>query len=164
MEGNEPRISIREATADDAEAITAVLQASFAEYKAAYTTKAFTATTPTSEHIVLRLSEGPVWIALQGEIIVGTVSAVLKSKGVYMRGMAILPSARGQGIGKLLLGQVEEFARYHASERVFLSTTPFLTPAIGLYERCGFHRSDEGPYELFGTPLFTMVKLLNPGE
>ena len=161
---NKPQISIREATADDAESIAAVLQSAFAEYKAAFTIEAFTATTPTREHMVLRLSEGPIWVAIQGEIIVGTVSAVLKSEGVYLRSMAILPSARGQGIGRLLLGQVEEFARRHSSERVFLSTTPFLAQAIGLYELYGFHRSDEGPYELFGTPLFTMVKILKPAE
>ncbi|GHO94239.1 hypothetical protein KSF_042870 [Reticulibacter mediterranei] len=164
MKGNKPHIYIREATAKDAESITAVLQGAFAEYKVAFTAEAFTATTPTREHLVLRLSEGPIWVAVQGEIIVGTISAVLKSKEVYLRSMAILPSARGQGIGRLLLGQVEEFARRHNYERVFLSTTPFLTQAIGLYERDGFYRSDEGPYELFGTPLFTMVKILKPAE
>jgi short-subunit dehydrogenase len=40
-----------------------------------------------------------------------------------------------------------------------LSTTP-LTRAISLYEQYGFRRSDEGPNNLFGTPLFTMVKVL----
>ncbi|MBO0784093.1 MAG: GNAT family N-acetyltransferase [Ktedonobacteraceae bacterium] len=164
MGGNEPQISIREATAEDAELITAVLQASFAEYKAAFTTKAFTATTPTREHLIIRLSEGPIWVAFQGKIIVGTVSAVPKSEGVYLRSLAILPSARGQGIGRLLLKQVEEFALRHGYECVFLSTAPFLAQAIRLYERCGFHRSDEGADELFGTPLFTMVKILKPGE
>jgi hypothetical protein len=39
-----------------------------------------------------------------------------------------------------------------------LSTTPFLAFAIALYERFGFRRSDAGPRELFGTPLFTMTK------
>jgi hypothetical protein len=43
---------------------------------------------------------------------------------------------------------------------LFLSTTPFLTHAIVLYEGLGFQRSNEGPHDLFGTPLFTMVKTL----
>src|SRR5260370_227302 len=44
---------------------------------------------------------------------------------------------------------------------MYLSTTPFLDRAIRLYERFGFQRSDEGPLDLFGTPLFTMTKRLN---
>jgi len=43
---------------------------------------------------------------------------------------------------------------------VVLSTTPFLHPAIALYERCGFARTGEGPVDLAGTPLFTMTKAL----
>jgi hypothetical protein len=43
---------------------------------------------------------------------------------------------------------------------LLLSTTPFLSEAIKLYERSGFRRSTEGPRELFGTPLFTMEKQL----
>ncbi len=46
------------------------------------------------------------------------------------------------------------------AERLFLSTTPFLTHAIRLYEHAGFQRNAEGSPDLFGTPLFTMVKPL----
>lgn len=41
-----------------------------------------------------------------------------------------------------------------------LSTTPFLARAIRLYEQSGFQPTTEGPSDLFGTPLFTMVKTL----
>jgi GNAT superfamily N-acetyltransferase len=76
--------------------------------------------------------------------------------------MAVLPAARGQRIGALLLSHIEEFAAANAHKRLFLSTTPFLTQAIRLYERFGFRRSDEGPHDLFGTLLFTMTKTLDP--
>ncbi|MBC7909661.1 MAG: GNAT family N-acetyltransferase, partial [Pyrinomonadaceae bacterium] len=81
-------------------------------------------------------------------------------EALYIRGMAALPLARGQGIGELLLKHVESFAREHGHERLTLSTTPFLDRAIRLYERAGFLRSDDGPHDLFGTPLFTMAKVL----
>lgn len=108
-----------------------VLRASFVEYESAYTPPAFAATTPTSEQIQYRMSEGPVWVALHQGTIVGTVSVVPKNEAVYLRSMAILPTAREQGIGRLLLAQVEEFATRHSYERLFLSTTPFLTRALG---------------------------------
>jgi hypothetical protein len=36
--------------------------------------------------------------------------------------------------------------------------TPFLNTAIRLYEAFGFRRMNDGPHDLFGTPLFTMEK------
>jgi ribosomal protein S18 acetylase RimI-like enzyme len=74
--------------------------------------------------------------------------------------MAVLPTARGQRIGELLLLQIESYAGEQGHERLVLSTTPFLHRAIRLYENFGFRRNGEGPHDLFGTPLFTMEKFL----
>jgi len=54
--------------------------------------------------------------------------------------------------------------RERGCKRLYLSTTPFLHSAIRLYERCGFRRTDEGPHDLFGTPLFTMEKGVSAGD
>jgi hypothetical protein len=45
-----------------------------------------------------------------------------------------------------------------------LGTTPFLSRAIRLYENLGFKRSDDGPLDLYGTPLFSMIKSLQLGS
>lgn len=160
MKEGEPAIQIRRATVDDAPSIAEVLHESFVEYRALYTTEAFAATTSSSTQILQRMSEGPVWVAVQENMIVGTVSAVLKNRSVYVRGMAILPTTRGQHLGQRLLEQVDAFAMSCHAQSLYLSTTPFLMRAIRLYERCGFQRTDEGPHDLFQTPLFTMVKPL----
>jgi len=161
---NQSRVQIRLATADEAASIAFVLYQSFIEYEPLYMPKAFAATTPSADQIQKRWSEGPVWVAVQPDGLVGTVAAAPKGEALYVRSMAILPTARGQRIGRLLLRQVEHFAREWRYPRLFLSTTPFLTRAIRLYEQFGFQRSSDGPHELFGTPLFTMVKLLRPGS
>ncbi len=153
-------IRIRLAGPEDAEAIASILHESFIEYAALYTPEGFSATTPAAKQIHQRMAEGPVWVALSDDQIAGTVSAVLKRESLYVRGMGVLPTARGQRIGELLLENIEIFARDHQLRRLFLSTTPFLTRAIRLYERSGFKRTSEGPADLFGTPLFTMEKLL----
>ena len=153
---------VRRAVADEAPFIARVLYQAFVEFEAQYTPAAFAATTPTSDQIQKRWSEGPVWVAAQADQLVGTISAVPASEGLYIRSMAVLPAARGHGIGHLLLQAVEQFAIMQGFQRMFLSTTPFLAAAIRLYERFGFHRSNDDPHELFGTPLFSMVKLLEP--
>jgi ribosomal protein S18 acetylase RimI-like enzyme len=157
-------VIVRRATVDDAPAIASVFRGAFAPYEQLYTADAFAATVPDADMISARLDEGPVWVALDGEVIVGTVGAVLKDGGAYVRSMAILPDARGHGLGAQLLGQAERLARQHGLSRLFLSTTPFLTEAIRLYERQGFRRTPGGPQTLCGTPLFTMEKPLVPGE
>ena len=153
---------VRRAVADEAPFIARVLYQAFVEFEGQYTPAAFAATTPTSDQIQKRWSEGPVWVTAQGDRLVGTISAIPKSEGLYIRSMAVLPAARGHGIGHLLLQAVEQFALVQGFQRMFLSTTPFLTAAIRLYERFGFHRSNADPHELLGTPLFGMVKLLEP--
>ena len=152
------RIEIRLAMAEDAASISSVLFHSFIEYKSAYTPEGFAATTPNAAEIEKRMIEGPVWVALLDGAIVGTVSAVLQGESLYVRGMAVLPSAPGHRIGELLLSRVESFATEQKCKRLFLSTTPFLSRAIALYERLGFSRTGEGLNDLGGTPLFTMEK------
>ena len=101
-----------------------------------------------------------MWVAVADERVVGTVSVVAKSGSLYIRGMAVQPFARGQRIGELLLAEVEKFAELNCIVRLFLSTTPFLDRAIRLYERQGFQRTNQGPHDLYGTPLFTMERFL----
>ena len=153
-------LQIQRAILKDAESIAAVLHASFVEFESLYTSDSFAATTPTSDQICERWDDGPVWVAVQHGSIVGTVAAVPKSSGLYVRSMAVHPSARAQGIAWQLLEEIESFAINHHHGRLFLSTTPFLHEAIRLYERFGFQRDDEGAHDLFGTPLFTMEKQL----
>lgn len=153
-----PRIRIRLAEIGEAQAIAALLFESFVEYESLYTREGFAATAITGEQIVARMSEGPVWVAVLDERIVGTASVLAKAESLYIRGMAVLPAARGERIGALLLTHIEEFAKTEGFSRLFLSTTPFLDRAIRLYEHFGFSRTSEGPHELLGTPLFTMEK------
>jgi ribosomal protein S18 acetylase RimI-like enzyme len=148
------------ATRADISSVASVLLQSFLEYEASYTRDAFAATISTGMELEHRLVEGPVWITVDNDTVVGTVSVVPYGEALLIRSLAILPSSRGQGIGEMLLRHLESYAYENGYERLFLSTTPFLTPAIHLYERFGFRRSNEGPNDRFGTPIFTMTKQL----
>ena len=150
---------IRRAVAADAAEIAAVLAQSFREFEPLYTPGGFAATTPDPAQVGQRMQEGPAWIAVCEGSVAGTASAVLKGeKGLYVRGVAVVPSVRGRKIAESLMNEVESFARQNGCKRMFLTTTPFLTAAIGLYERLGFVRVPNGTADLFGTPLIKMQK------
>ena len=154
------QLEIRFAGPNDVSAIARILHDSFVEFKSLYTDPGFAATVPPPEQILVRMKEGPVWVALSKRQIIGTVAAVIKGKSVYIRGMAVLPSTRGIGAGRALLQHVEDWAASQARSHLFLSTTPFLHSAIRLYEAAGFRRAASDPRDLFGTPLFLMEKNL----
>jgi ribosomal protein S18 acetylase RimI-like enzyme len=166
LKPSEASVRIRRADPQDASDIARVLRQSFLEYQDQYTPDGFAATTPDEQQVRSRMAEGPTWVAMLSNAavrnVVGTASVLGKDDAVlYVRGMAVLPSARGRGVGELLLREVEAFALRNGCARLLLSTTPFLTGAIRLYERFGFQRTPDGPNDLFGTPLFSMAKALN---
>lgn len=155
------KVVIRMADEEDAPEVASVLRLAFAQYEALYTREGYAATTPGPATILTRMREGPLWVAVHDQCIIGTASAVLKQVGVYVRGMAVIPEARGLGTGRLLLEEIEVFAAVNGAARLFLNTTPFLHRAIQVYKAFGFRPTGEGPHELFGTPLFTMDKMVS---
>src|SRR5262249_46774575 len=144
-------LSLVPATSGDAEGVADVLAAAFGGYEARYTAAAYRATVISAAGIAKRLGEGATWGAKLGDEVVGTVSCVLTGDGLYVRSMAVSPAAQGRGVGRALLDEVQSYARQSAASRLYLSTTPLLTAAIGLYESFGFRRVAGGPSELHGT-------------
>jgi ribosomal protein S18 acetylase RimI-like enzyme len=157
-----PAVTIRRAVAEDAPAIFSLLYESFLEYESLYTVEGFAATVPSQSGVLDRMRDGPVFVATMNSKVVGTVAIVSRGESLYIRGMAVHPAARGQRLGEQMLGYLENLAINQGARRLLLSTTPFLERAIRLYQRFGFERTDEGPHDLHGTPLFTMQKLLSP--
>src|ERR1700730_14820648 len=52
--------------------------------------------------------------------------------------MYLIPSARGMGLGKLLIEQCLEFAKTNGYRQVYLETMPELKKAVRVYEKFGF--------------------------
>ena len=151
---------IRRANAVDAEAVATVLRDSFREVEHLYTRAGYAATTPDSSIVRERMKEGPTWIAEDAGFPVGTASAVLRDLDLYIRAMAVTPTARGKRLAHSLFAETFNLAVERKARRIYLSTTPFLFSAIRLYESLGFRRTGEPPDDLFGTPLFTLAKQL----
>jgi putative acetyltransferase len=155
----QPIVEIRRANQRDAAAIELLIRESFHEHEPAFTPKAFDLATPGKHEIGKRMKESAVWVAVRADVIVGTISAYSEGSSLHIRSMAVHPRARGQGIGKLLLGRVEDFASANGYKRLLLNTTPFVNRAIRLYEAFGFGFTG-AERNWFGTRLRTMTKEL----
>ena len=75
---------------------------------------------------------------------VGCGALVLERGYGELKRMYTLPSARGQGIARSLLGVLEAHARERGCTRFALETGYLQPEAIALYERCGYRRC--GPF------------------
>jgi GNAT superfamily N-acetyltransferase len=63
--------------------------------------------------------------------------------GPYARLLAVAPSARGQGIGQMLMEECARRARASGATVLALHTTDLMQVAMRMYERMGFVRTPE---------------------
>jgi ribosomal protein S18 acetylase RimI-like enzyme len=158
-------IAVRLGTEADAEGVAALIHEAFAPFRHHYTDGAFEYTTPGADLVRGRFAEGPIWVAEDGEKMVGTVSGLPEDGRFYIRSMAISPAAQRRGIGQKLLDALEKYARERGFEKLYLYTTYVLPGARELYEKNGFYVLREtAPEEWFGMGGLEMEKVLSvPG-
>ena len=156
-----PGICIRKAKDEDAPGILACLGEAFEEFRNRYTPDAFLDTVLTMKALRERLERMSVFVAVNsaGEI-VGTIACnALSSEEGHLRGMAVLPSMRGNGAAAQLLRQAEAELRLRGCNRVTLDTTEPLERAMRFYEKNGYRRSGRIS-GFFGMPLIEYQKTL----
>lgn len=149
---------IRPAERGDAAAMAAVLKAAFEPHEASYTPAGYRATTPDAYALLLRWSEGRIWVAVVDKAVVGTVGVVEGPDHWHVRSMAVHPEHLGRGLGKALLRAVIREAEAEGVAELRLCTTSFLGPAIALYHAHGFVDVPHTGPDLHGTPLMSMVR------
>ena len=94
------------------------------------------------------------WVAeLDGEV-AGAVFVVRKTARVaQLRMLFVEPSARGRGIGALLVDECVAFARAKRYRRMVLWTNDVLVSARRLYEAAGFRLASQEHHHSFGRDL-----------
>lgn len=91
------------------------------------------------------------WVAERDGKRLGTVMLVERSEQVaQLRLLAVLPAARGFGLGSLLVKQCEKFARQAGYEKVYLWTQSELTSARKIYQSHGYRKVEESTHTSFG--------------
>ena len=147
-------VVIRPATPEDATAILHCLRAAFEPYRSRYTPQAWLDTVMTADALLQRLATMTVLVANdeRGNV-VGTIggAAVSPVEG-HLRGMALLPEARGHGIAQRLLDAMEKHLLAKGSLLISLDTTEPLRRAMRFYEKNGYRRTGKVA-DFFGMPL-----------
>jgi len=99
-----------------------------------------------------RVAQGEVWVALDGDEIVGTVwvprpgerlSPLAREGELDFRQLAVAPRARGRGVGEALTRHVLALARERGARRVVMNSGPEMLGAHALYLKLGFRRLTE---------------------
>jgi len=96
-----------------------------------------------THHEDMRPPAGVFLVALLGGEPIGC--GALKCHGdkpVEIKRMWVAPSARGLGVGRRLLAELERRAADNGHRRVRLDTNGRLTEAIGMYRSAGYHEVD----------------------
>lgn len=82
---------------------------------------------------------GEIFFVLEGESVLGTCAMVPHGPGCYeVAKMAVSPSARGRGVGDVLMQTCLDWARDKGANRIMLLSNTILEPAISLYKKHGF--------------------------
>ncbi|MGD1856155.1 MAG: GNAT family N-acetyltransferase [Leptolyngbyaceae cyanobacterium] len=85
--------------------------------------------------------DGEFWVVEQAGTIVGTAAYHPIERGeqaVEIRKMYLLPVARGQGLGRFLLGQLEGAIAARGFKEIWLETATVLKEAVRMYESSGY--------------------------
>lgn len=88
---------------------------------------------------------GEFWVIEKDNQIIGTSGYYPISRGinaVEIRKMYLLPIARGKGLGKFLLQELEKTIKNRGFQQIWIETASILKEAVNLYESNGYLPSE----------------------
>ena len=95
---------------------------------------------PDPEADSFRPPSGIFLVARAGDAVLGCVSLKLVEPGLgEVKRLWVAPEARGHGLARRLMAEVEAFARSAGMTRLRLDTNSALTEALSLYRKTGWH-------------------------
>lgn len=137
-------MTIREAREGEAARVYAITRSAFLEYAADVPPPS--ALFETEAEVVKELSTGGSHHALLAERdgkALGCVRYELDRRGLHFFRLAVLPSARRQGVAKALLARLEEVASESGKSRIWCHVRPKVSRNVALYESVGYALNGE---------------------
>jgi GNAT superfamily N-acetyltransferase len=89
---------------------------------------------------------GEIFFVMKDEKPVGTCAMVPHGEDYELAKMAVLPEARGEGFGDLLMECSIEWAKMKGAKKIIILSNTVLEPAIRLYKKHGFRTKHLGAH------------------
>ena len=106
---------------------------------------------PLAQFVLERTGRDRLWLAERDGRLVGCIAIVGVSEAeAQLRWYLVDPSARGLGLGKVLLSEAVAFCRECGYRSIFLWTVSALAAAARLYRAAGFEKVEEQPGRRWG--------------
>lgn len=154
----EPHYSIRQATPADAPALARLIRAAFAEYRGQLDPPSG-AHRENAETLSALLDREHAFVAAAADgTLLGCVFYDVKRDALYLHRLAVLPQARGQGIGAALVAAVEKTAHSAARAWVTLNVRIALPENRRYYERLGYSVAGSGAHQGYSSPTFWSMR------
>ena len=140
---------IREANANDANAVKACVVAAFE----LYTERIGKPPAPMLLDFPVEIKAGHVWLAESHGEVVDMLVQYETTQGFYIDTVAVVPHLQGTGIGKALLQFAEQEALRRGYDSIYLCTNAKMTENQIFYPRIGYveyeHKFDGGYDRIF---------------
>ena len=120
---NSKIVEIRKAVLGDLACLRACAQVAYGKY----IDRIGKAPAPMNADFARQVAAGSVYVALRGSEFAGYVAFYPQGDHLHLDAVAVLPAHSGQGVGKALIGFVEQTARRAGLKAVELNTNEAMT-------------------------------------
>lgn len=159
------QVHIREIQPADNAEIATIIRSSLAEFGAAKPGTVYFDPTTDDLYTLFRQAGSRYYVAETKGMLLGG-GGIFPSPGLpegtcELVKMYLRPEARGQGLGRKLVGMALDAAREMGYQKVYLETMPELAQAVKVYERFGFERlcGPMGDTGHFGCDMWMILSL-----
>lgn len=127
-------LRFRRASADDAQAVTELVQRAYAPYVDSIGVEPG----PMADDYDAVIATGRAIVAELRERVIGVLVAGPAEEGYLVENVAVHPDCAGDGVGGTLLRMAEDQARAAGSDRIYLFTHERMSRNISIYEHLGY--------------------------
>ncbi|WP_409422095.1 GNAT family N-acetyltransferase [Pseudaeromonas sp. ZJS20] len=142
-------LQIRPATQADLAAVQACARAAFSRY----IPRMEKLPGPMCYDYGAKLAAGCLYVACYQGQFAGYLVYYPQGDGLHLETIALLPALAGRGLGRALIGHVEQAARTGGYAQVLVNTNEAMTENLAMYPRLGYQeydrRLDEGYHRVF---------------
>ena len=137
-----PALGFRKAIPAECDGVVRILLTSFTPY---FRRLGREITAANYDTVGASIEQGDIYVAVDGETIVGVAVTEGRDDGLYLARLGVAPARQGTGVGSWVLARLAEIARSAGARQMSLNTAEMAEANIRLYQRHGFEIVSRAP-------------------